>query len=141
MQSEIAVIDASLVIKSILPNPELQACQALLSRLQDVQLVVPALWVYEITSTFAKAVHFDQITEQEGSAAIRQALALGVQVILPDETQSLLAYQWTLKLNRTAAYDCFYLAIAESLGADFWTADQRLYRALESGRLGWLHCL
>jgi predicted nucleic acid-binding protein len=46
-----------------------------------------------------------------------------------------------VKLNRAAAYDCFYLAIAEALGADFWTADQRLYRSLEAERLGWLHCL
>jgi predicted nucleic acid-binding protein len=32
-------------------------------------------------------------------------------------------------LNRVAAYDSFYLALAERLDAPFWTADQRLSRA------------
>jgi len=139
MVSKLAIVDASLVIKAILPNSENAASQAVLAHLHNVQLAAPALWVYEITSTFAKAVHFGQITEEEGGLAIRQALALGVQIILPDETQSLLAYQWTLKLNRAAAYDSFYLAIAEVLEADFWTADQRLIRSLETEKLKWLH--
>jgi predicted nucleic acid-binding protein len=136
---KIAIIDASLVVKAILPNPEDTVCRAVLGRLQGIQLVVPALWVYEITSTFAKAVHFSQLTEEEGRAALNQAFALGVQIIFPDETQSLLAYQWTLKLNRAAAYDSFYLAIAETLEAEFWTADQRLFRSQEPERLKWLH--
>ena len=139
MPDKIAIIDASLVVKAILPNPEDAVCRAVLGRLQGVQLVAPALWVYEITSTFAKAVRFSQLTGEEGRAALNQAFALGVQIIFPDETQSLLAYQWTLKLNRAAAYDSFYLAIAEALDADFWTADQWLFRSLEAERLKWLH--
>ena len=139
MASNIAIIDANLVIKAILPNPENAGCQAVLEHLNGVQLAAPALWVYEVTSTFAKAVHFGQITGEEGSTALHQALALGVQIIIPDETQCLLAYQWTLKLKLAAAYDSFYLAIAEALEADFWTADQRLFRSLELQKLKWLH--
>jgi len=47
----------------------------------------------------AKAVHCGQITAQEGEEALRQAMALGVQIILPDETQARLAYQHALKLK------------------------------------------
>ncbi len=139
MTDRIAIIDASLVIKAILPNEEHAACQAVLAQLTDIQLAAPALWVYEVTSTFAKAVHFGQITKEEGQLALHQALTLGVQIIPPDEAQSLLAYQWTLKLKRAAAYDSFYLAIAEALEAEFWTADQKLFRSLEAERLRWLH--
>ncbi len=139
MPDKISVVDASLIIKAILPNSDSSTCQKALLQLSEAKLAAPALWVYEITSTFAKAVHFGQIEEDEGRAAIHQALTLGVQIILPDETQSLLAYQWTLKLNRASSYDCFYLAIAEALDADFWTADQRLFRSLESFGLKWLH--
>jgi predicted nucleic acid-binding protein len=139
MASNLTIVDASLVIKAILPNPEFRACQSVLTRLQHSQLVAPALWVYEITSSFAKAVHFKQITEEEGRSAIRQALALGIQVILPDETQSLLAYAWTLKLHRASAYDSFYLAIAEALEAELWTADRHLFSSLESSNFEWLH--
>jgi predicted nucleic acid-binding protein len=139
MTGRVAIIDASLVIKAILPNVDHAACQAVLAHLTDVQLAAPALWIYEITSNFAKAVHFGQITKEEGQQAIHQALTLGLKFIQPDETQSLLAFQWTLKLKRSAAYDSFYLAIAEALEADFWTADRKLFRSLEAERLGWLH--
>lgn len=139
MTSDLAIVDASLVVKALLPNPELQACQAVLVRLKDTPLVAPALWIYEITSAFTKAVQFNQITVEEGRAAIRIALGLGVQVIIPDEAQSLLAFSWTLKLKRASAYDSFYLAIAEALEAELWTADRRLFRSLEPFNLDWLH--
>jgi predicted nucleic acid-binding protein len=139
MPSEITIIDASVVVKSILPNPDLSRCQAVLAQLHDTQLAAPALWVYEVTSTFVKAVHFGQITSDEGRAAIHQSMALGVQVILPDETQAMLAYDWSLKLQRASAYDSFYLALTQALDADFWTADGRLFRAMQERRPAWLH--
>jgi predicted nucleic acid-binding protein len=139
MISKVVVVDAALIIKAILPNPESAVCLAVLKRIEDAQLVAPALWIYEITSTFSKAVHFEQITLAEGQAALKQALSLGVQIIPPDETQAALAYNWTITLKRAAAYDSFYLAIAEALGAEFWTADQSLFRSLEGRGLAWLH--
>ncbi len=36
-----------------------------------------------------------------------------------------------VRLNRAAAYDSFYLALAESLGCELWTADQRLHNAVD----------
>ncbi len=134
-----AVIDASLVIKAILPNAELVRCQAVLARLQDRQLVAPALWIYEITSALAKAVHFEQLTPSEGEAALRQALSLGVQVILPDETQARLAFDQTLRLKRASACDSFYRITAGALGAELWTAGQALIRSFQERWPGWLH--
>jgi predicted nucleic acid-binding protein len=32
-------------------------------------------------------------------------------------------------LNRPTAYDAQYLALAERLACDFWTADERLFNA------------
>jgi len=139
MSSRVTVIDASLVLKAILPNPDMTRCQAILEQLHDCQLVVPALWVYEVTSTLTKSVHFEQITEDEGKTALHQALELGVQIILPDEAQSDLAFEWTLQIKRASAYDSFYLAIAEALNADFWTADQRLVNAFQKQKPDWLH--
>jgi predicted nucleic acid-binding protein len=139
MNESVAVIDASFVLKAILPNPDLERCRAALARLQDTPLVVPALWVYEVTSTLAKAVYFKQLTVEESKAALHQALALDVQIIPPDESQSLLALDWTLRLNRASAYDSYYLAIAGALEAPFWTADRRLVNALQDQRPDWLH--
>jgi predicted nucleic acid-binding protein len=139
MPDALAVIDASLVLKAILPNPETARCQAVLAHLQGSRLVVPALWVYEVTSTLAKAVHFKQLTTEESVAALHQALALDVEMIAPDEAQSTLALDWTLRLKRASAYHSFYLAIADSIAAPFWTADQRLVNALQDHKPVWLH--
>jgi predicted nucleic acid-binding protein len=107
--------------------------------LQVVQLAVPALWVYEVTSTLAKAVYFKQVTAEESKAALHQALDLDIEIIAPDESQSLLALDWALRLNRAAAYDSYYLAIADALEAPLWTADQRLVNAVRDQKLDWVH--
>jgi predicted nucleic acid-binding protein len=139
MSESVAVIDASLVLKAIIPNPDMVRCQAVLAQLQGTQLVVPALWVYEVTSTLAKSVYFKLLTVEESQAALHQALELDVQIIPPDESQSLLALDWTLRLNRASAYDSYYLAIAGALEAPLWTADQRLVNALRDQKLDWVH--
>ena len=139
MSDALAVIDASLVLKALLPNPQMERCQAVLADLRGAQLAAPALWVYEVTSTLTKAVHFKQLTVEECKAALRQALELDVQLFAPDEAQSNLAMDWTLRLKRAAAYDSFYLAIAETLDAPLWTADQRLINIFQEQKPNWLH--
>jgi predicted nucleic acid-binding protein len=140
-ESPLVVVDSSLVLKAVLPNPDLERCQAVLALIEERQLLAPALWIYEIVSALTKAVHFGSLTPAEGKAALHQSLALGVQVILPDETQAALAYEGTLALKRAAAYDSFYLVVAEALNADFWTADRRLAGALAASRPSWLHTI
>ena len=63
---------------------------------------------------------------------------LGVRLIPPDAAQAALAYDWTLRLHRAAAYDSFYLALAETMGADLWTVDRRLSAAVD---LPWVRAL
>ena len=42
------------------------------------------------------------------------------------------ALQLASQLKQDAAYDAHYLALAESVGCDLWTADERFYRAARS---------
>lgn len=135
------VIDASIVMKAILPNDKQEKCKALIARFNALQPVAPALWMYEITSAFTKSIHFGILTPDEGRAGLAQAIGLGVELAAPDEHQIELALNWSLKLKRASAYDSFYLALAETLGAEFWTADERLYNAFTDARLSWLHWL
>ena len=39
------------------------------------------------------------------------------------------ALQLASQLKQNAAYDAHYLALAESLSCELWTADERFYRA------------
>jgi predicted nucleic acid-binding protein len=132
------VIDASFTVKLILPNAEQTRCRELMAeRMQNgVDLYAPTLWLYEVTSAVTKAVHFDILTETEGRQSLQLAQALDVQFIHPDNALVELAYDWTRRLNRAAAYDSFYLALTESLSAEFWTADRRLANAVS---VPWVH--
>jgi predicted nucleic acid-binding protein len=132
------VVDASYTIKLILPNPEQTRCRELMAEWtrNEVNFYAPTLWLYEIASAFSKAVHFELLTESEGRQALQLAQALEVQLIPPDQTQVELALDWTRRLKRAAAYDSFYLVLAETLSAALWTADKRLVNAVG---VPWVH--
>ena len=53
-----------------------------------------------------------------------------IRPVAPDSCQACRAYEWALQLKRAASYDSSYLALAESLGCELWTADARLQRAV-----------
>jgi len=55
----------------------------------------------------------------------------------PHRCQAVL--EWAGRLNQSRAYDAFYMALAEELGAEFWTADQRLARAAQQAGVTWTH--
>ena len=61
-----------------------------------------------------------------------------VELIPPDSNQVQAAFAWTLRLGRAAAYDSFYLALAETTSDGLWTADERLYNATKS-HIPWVH--
>jgi predicted nucleic acid-binding protein len=139
MTDGMVIIDASVAIKAILPNALQGYCRTLVQTFVDVQPVAPTLWLYETASAIAKAIHFKQLTEQEGRRALDQIDALGVRLFVPDIELSRNAFDWTLRLKRASAYDSFYLALAQALECDFWTADKRLFNGLTDAHLEWLH--
>jgi len=132
------VIDASIAIKAVLPNPLQAQCQALLIYLSSNELVAPGLWIYETTSALSKAIFFNEITADEGRTALTQVNSLGVQIAPTEIGQSFQAFEWTLRLKRAAAYDSFYLSLAESLSCDLWTADRRLKNAVSLPWVRWV---
>ena len=139
MRSSLVVIDASVAVKAVLPNPLQAACLALIRTFDEVQPVAPALWAYETTSAIGKAVYFGEITEKEGRQALEKLDGLGVRLFVADADQNRAAFGWTLRLRRASAYDSYYLVLAEALESEFWTADQRLFHALKDIGVDWLH--
>jgi predicted nucleic acid-binding protein len=123
----------------VLPDPQREHASALVARLmsQGSELVAPALWAYETTSTLCKAVHFGQLTPDEGRRALSQLLGLGVRLVAPDAGQNRQALEWTLRLKRASAYDSYYLALAEALKCDLWTFDRRLFNAVDLSWVRW----
>ena len=136
--SEIIIIDASLTLRLVLNNSAQETVRGYFDHWfdQGLSLKAPTLWVYEVTSAIHKSVHFQQLTAEEGEEALQQALGLDIDVVAPNEALAKAAFVWTSKLNRSSAYDSFYLALADEYAAPLWTADGKLYRAVNKE---WCH--
>lgn len=126
-------IDASFTFMLLTPNPYREQLQQLVRQWIGEQYVLcaPQLWLYELASILTKMVYFGEIDEEDARESLELALELGVQMIPPNEDQARKAFDWTRRLNRVAAYDSFYLAVAEALDCEFWTADRRLVNAVQ----------
>jgi predicted nucleic acid-binding protein len=71
---------------------------------------------------------------QEIHRALPQVMSIPDEIYHPDHEIVTAAYAWAARLGQGAAYDAFYLALAERLHAEFWTGDRRLYhRARQAG--------
>jgi len=126
------VVDANFAFRLLLPGPQQAVYRSLIAGwLRDGHdLYAPSLWLYEITSALGKAVRFGELAPEEGARLLALARTLAIHLVPPDDVQARSAYDWTLRLDRAAAYDSFYLALAQSLECDLWTADRRLHNAV-----------
>ena len=127
------VVDANVVIAAMGMGPEREASHALFAHWakERRRLCAPALCLYEVTSTLCKSVRLGAMTPQEGLRMLALFEAMSIQLMPPDPEQARLAFEWTVRLKRAAAYDSFYLALAQQLGCELWTADRRLSAAAD----------
>lgn len=127
------VIDANVGVWSAVQGPVLspEAVQDWLAGLD--RIVVPGLWVYEVTSVLYRH-RLQGWPPAEIDQALARVLAIPDEVVHPDRSLIASAYEWAIRVGQGTAYDAFYLALTERLGAEFWTGDKRLYnRALQVG--------
>jgi predicted nucleic acid-binding protein len=134
------ILDASFAIPLLIAEP--RSAKAL-SLLQDFReegrtLVVPTLWVYEVTSSLQKLRHFKMISSSEMRKAITSMTQLEVELVHPDLSLTERAVAWSERLKRASAYDSFYLALAEGRSCELWTADKRLWN---SANRSWVRLL
>jgi predicted nucleic acid-binding protein len=64
---------------------------------------------------------------------------LNIQQIPPTASLYQEIFNWSARLGHTQAYDAAYLALAEQLGAEFWTADKRLANTAKHLKLTWVN--
>jgi len=134
------VLDASFAFQLVLPGSRQASFEEQVRQWkhQGCALLAPALWLYEMTSALCKTVRLGELAPAEGQRALALAQRLGVHLIPPDDAQAQSAFAWTLRLNRAAAYDSFYLALAEAAQCELWTADRRLCSAVN---VPWVRCI
>ena len=134
-------LDAGIVLKLVLQEEgSRQASDLWQSILKSGRFpAAPFLFPYEITSVLRKYVFRGIITPEYGLSALEYLLRLEIKLLTTQDIH-LRAWQLSAQLKRPAAYDAHYLALAEFLNCQFWTADRRLYNAA-SASLPWIRHL
>ncbi|MHB8753209.1 MAG: type II toxin-antitoxin system VapC family toxin [Aggregatilineales bacterium] len=136
------VIDANILIAFGLADEPLHTqARQILSAWQTAHepLVAPRLFRSEITAVVRKAVYQQRLSPEQGRAMLSELLAYPVDL---HEDVDLLkaAYDLAVRFNRPRAYDTQYMALAERLQCDFWTADERLVNSTQGqfNHIRWL---
>ena len=114
------VIDANVAIKWVIEEPGTP--QAL--SLRRHRLFAPDLLVAECVNVLWKKVRRNELTSEEALLAARLLQRADVE-LMPMRGLLEPATSLAIALDRPA-YDCTYLALAESLSCDLVTADRRL---------------
>lgn len=131
-------VDASLVVGLYASVPD-ERVRELWGRWQQdrQQLVAPTLLRFEVTNALYRYQKAGLVSADATKRALNTALALPIQFYGDvDLHESALAMAGRFALP--AAYDAHYLALAERLGATFFTTDQRLANVVQSA-LSWVH--
>jgi len=134
------VVDANIAINTTLDITD--SLERFWERVDQEQITpcAPRLWLSETTSAIRFLLSQKEITSNEAEEALRTVHGLRVEIINEDEESSLRALELAGKLGQSKAYDAFYLALAEKLGVEFWTADERLFnRCKKDLKLSWVH--
>ncbi|MEO8396432.1 MAG: type II toxin-antitoxin system VapC family toxin [Chloroflexota bacterium] len=135
------VLDSGIFIASVYPEILTAEAKGLLHQLQAAQVTLhaPTLLRYELIAVSRKAIYQGRITAEEGLIARDQLLSYPVTLHFDDALLKR-GYELADEYNRPTAYDAQYLALAERLSCDFWTADERMFNAVNSKFAGirWL---
>jgi predicted nucleic acid-binding protein len=121
------VVDANLALALVLGTPYCDWAQALWERWASAQTVVfaPDLWAYEVTSALREAMVITGVTLAEAETRLETLTPLGIRLVPPTPAFDR-SSRWAQRLERTVAYDAHYLALAEVMACEFWTADRCL---------------
>lgn len=135
------VIDANILLATAFRQNHTAYAYALISDLQKqgTQLAAPVLQRYEIVSVIRRYVHQNLVLKAEADIILDNLQSYAIEYYV-DDTLLKRSLGIAHHFNRPAAYDAQYLAVAERLGCEMWTNDERLYNSVKH-ELTWLHWL
>jgi predicted nucleic acid-binding protein len=124
------VVDASLAAAWVLEERWSSAADRHAARWTEEgrTLIAPFLIVQEITNALYKRVRRGELRLNDALEALDIIGAFGIE-LREGPGLAPLALALAQELDRPAAYDCYYLALADTNECDLWTADRPFYLA------------
>lgn len=135
------VIDSNLAVWTVLPSVAQEDVVDLFVtwHKQGKRIVAPDLWLSESTSVIRRLVFHKIISPAQGKTAIDDLFSLGVETTPLDKVLCQRAFEWAERFRQAKIYDSLYVALAEQLGAELWTADKRLVNRAAQIGVTWIH--
>ncbi len=132
------VVDASVAVKWFVDEVRSAAARTVLASGQAI--IAPDLIIPETCNTAWKKVRRGDISREQGEAMVR-ALPLSFDRLVATATLSARALELAQRFDHPA-YDCFYVALAESESAVLVTDDERVIELGKRAHLGkWVKAL
>ncbi len=127
---DVVVVDTSLAFKWFVDEADSGAARALGTQWsrQGVRIVAPILMLAETANALHRAVVDRDIEAATALDLVEHILAFGIELYGAVPLHSR-AVELASELSQGAVYDCIFLALAESLDSELWTADARFHGA------------
>jgi predicted nucleic acid-binding protein len=124
------VVDASLVLRLLIEEPGSVEAQSRWAewKKERASIEAPTLLVYEAVNRLHQAWVHRLLTDGELTTSVELLLSLPIRYHEPLSLVSRVT-EVARDLRAGAAYDSFYIALAEALQCEFWTGDKRLYNS------------
>lgn len=136
--SSAVCVDASIVLRYILQPDDAPIKKLWLSWIsKEVRLVAPTLLYYEVTNGLYQQQKNKYLSPETICQSLELALELPIHLV-NEANLHLRAREIAMQYSLPATYDAHYLALAEWMKIELWTADMRLVNILKPFKLNWV---
>jgi predicted nucleic acid-binding protein len=124
------IVDASLAVKWVLRETYFDEAVELVANWRGDQLaiLVPAWFACEVANVLFQRIRQHTITLADAQESLVRVMSF-VQSIEVGLDVGSRALEIATSLGQRASYDAYYLAMAEHLDCELWTADERFWNA------------
>ena len=143
MNALLKVVDASLAIKWLVEEEYSDEARALSRGWESsgVNTAAPAILMpAEVANALHRRIIRGELDPQTAARLLDDLLAFGIELLAPPEIHGG-ALRAASQICQGAVYDSHYLALAEYLDCELWTADRRFYRSARRSfpdRIRWI---
>jgi predicted nucleic acid-binding protein len=134
------VVDANLGAGAVLSIRGLEKAPDLFYRWGKEKrvLLAPEWWWAEVVSVVSQHVFQNLISLDHAHEVLDNVKSLEVETIPMNHELMHSALNWANRIGHSKVYDSIYLALAEQMGIEFWTADRKLVNSVRSLKLTWV---